>query len=140
MRRNRLPLACSLALCLSFALPHTLAQTTKLTSGGAAFTLPSFESELLQEINFARTRPLAGRPCRSLAGLTGQAELLADLRLVEVEAMALDATVADEGTPADVVGGATPPRRSDGPRPRPKNGLDRYFEVSARRSTVGPSW
>jgi len=46
------------------------------------------------------------------------------------------ATVADEGTPADVVGGARSPRRSDGPRPRPKNGLDRYFEVSARRSTV----
>src|SRR3954451_9948958 len=45
--------------------------------------------------------------------------------------------VDDTGTPADVIGGATPPRRSDGPRPRPKNGLDRYFEVSARRSTVG---
>jgi AGZA family xanthine/uracil permease-like MFS transporter len=45
-------------------------------------------------------------------------------------------TGTDEGTPADVVGGARPPRRSDGPRPRPKNGLDRYFEVSARRSTV----
>ena len=47
------------------------------------------------------------------------------------------ATVADGGTPADVVEGATPPRRSDGPRVRPKNGLDRYFEVSGRRSTVG---
>ena len=46
------------------------------------------------------------------------------------------ATVADGGTPADVVEGATPSRRSDGPRVRPKNGLDRYFEVSARRSTV----
>ena len=34
-------------------------------------------------------------------------------------------TVDDGGTPADVVGGATPPRRSDGPRVRPKNGLDR---------------
>ena len=45
--------------------------------------------------------------------------------------------VADTGTPADVIGGATPPRRSDGPRPRPKNGLDRYFEVSVRRSAVG---
>jgi AGZA family xanthine/uracil permease-like MFS transporter len=44
--------------------------------------------------------------------------------------------VGDEGTPADVVGGARQPRRSDGPRPRPKNGLDRYFEVSVRRSTV----
>ena len=29
------------------------------------------------------------------------------------------------------------PRRSPGPQVRPKNGLDRYFEVSARRSTVG---
>jgi AGZA family xanthine/uracil permease-like MFS transporter len=45
-------------------------------------------------------------------------------------------TTAEGGTPADVVGGATPPRRSEGPRVRPKNGLDRYFEVSARRSTV----
>src|SRR4051812_11518813 len=45
--------------------------------------------------------------------------------------------VDDTGTLADVIGGATPPRRSDGPRPRPRNGLDRYFEVSARYSTVG---
>ena len=29
------------------------------------------------------------------------------------------------------------PRRSPGPQIRPKNGLDRYFEVTARRSTVG---
>src|SRR3954469_18891193 len=50
---------------------------------------------------------------------------------------AADTAVADGGTPADVVGGATPPRRSDGPRVRPKNGLDRYFEVSYRRTTVG---
>jgi AGZA family xanthine/uracil permease-like MFS transporter len=28
-------------------------------------------------------------------------------------------------------------RRSEGPRVRPRNGLDRYFEISARRSTVG---
>jgi AGZA family xanthine/uracil permease-like MFS transporter len=28
-------------------------------------------------------------------------------------------------------------RHTDGPRIRPKNGLDRYFEVSVRRSTVG---
>jgi adenine/guanine/hypoxanthine permease len=46
-------------------------------------------------------------------------------------------TVGDEGTPADVVGGATSPRRSDGPRVRPRNGLDRYFDISVRRSTVG---
>src|SRR5688572_32674975 len=44
---------------------------------------------------------------------------------------------ADEGTPADVVAGETRPRRSEGPKIRPKNGLDRYFEISARRSTVG---
>lgn len=31
---------------------------------------------------------------------------------------------------------ATAPRRSEGPRVRPRNGLDRYFEISARRSTV----
>ena len=43
----------------------------------------------------------------------------------------------DEGTPADVIAGDTRPRRSDGPKVRPKNGLDRYFEISARRSTVG---
>jgi AGZA family xanthine/uracil permease-like MFS transporter len=44
---------------------------------------------------------------------------------------------ADGGTPADVVATGSAARRSDGPRVRPKNGLDRYFEVSARRSTVG---
>jgi AGZA family xanthine/uracil permease-like MFS transporter len=49
---------------------------------------------------------------------------------------AADTAVVDSGTPADVVGGATP-HRSEGPRPRPKNGLDRYFEVSVRRTTVG---
>jgi adenine/guanine/hypoxanthine permease len=43
---------------------------------------------------------------------------------------------ADSGTAADVLA-ADKPRRSDGPRVRPKNGLDRYFEISARRSTVG---
>jgi AGZA family xanthine/uracil permease-like MFS transporter len=48
-----------------------------------------------------------------------------------------DTAVADSGTPADVIEGATRPRRSEGPRVRPKNGLDRYFEISARRSTVG---
>lgn len=57
MLRDRLPLACSLALCLGLLLPHATAQTTKLMSGGAAFTLPANESELLEEINFARTRP-----------------------------------------------------------------------------------
>jgi AGZA family xanthine/uracil permease-like MFS transporter len=42
-----------------------------------------------------------------------------------------------DGTPADVaVGTGTAPRRSEGPRVKPKNGLDRYFEISARRSTV----
>ena len=47
------------------------------------------------------------------------------------------ATSGGGGTPADVVDDAARPRRSDGPRVRPKNGLDRYFEVSARRSTMG---
>ena len=43
----------------------------------------------------------------------------------------------DTGTPADVVADdVAAPRRSDGPRARPKNGLDRYFEISARRSTL----
>jgi AGZA family xanthine/uracil permease-like MFS transporter len=47
------------------------------------------------------------------------------------------ASGADGGTPADVVAGTRAPRRSEGPRVRPRNGLDRYFEISARRSTVG---
>lgn len=57
MRRDRLPLACALAVCLIFATSHSNAQSTKLASGGAAFALPTFENELLQEINLARTRP-----------------------------------------------------------------------------------
>ncbi|SFK86813.1 NCS2 family permease [Geodermatophilus ruber] len=44
---------------------------------------------------------------------------------------------ADGGTPADTVAGAgRTPQRSEGPRIRPRNSLDRYFEISARRSTV----
>lgn len=39
-------------------------------------------------------------------------------------------------TPADVIADAPAPRRSDGPRAKPKNGLDRYFEITARRSSV----
>jgi AGZA family xanthine/uracil permease-like MFS transporter len=39
-------------------------------------------------------------------------------------------------TPADVTASARP-RRSEGPQLRPRNGLDRYFGISARRSTVG---
>ena len=47
------------------------------------------------------------------------------------------APAADSGTPADVVAGdGTLPRRSGGPQVRPKNGLDRYFEISGRRSTM----
>ncbi len=42
----------------------------------------------------------------------------------------------DGGTPADVATPARSPRRSEGPRVRPSNGLDRYFGISARRSTV----
>ncbi|MCZ2858222.1 NCS2 family permease [Blastococcus sp. VKM Ac-2987] len=47
--------------------------------------------------------------------------------------------VSTGDTPADVSAGTPPtiPRRSEGPRPRPKNGMDRYFGISARRSTVG---
>jgi AGZA family xanthine/uracil permease-like MFS transporter len=46
-------------------------------------------------------------------------------------------TSGDGGTPADVLTHAPgPARRSSGPRVRPRNGLDRYFEISARRSTV----
>ncbi|MGY5883783.1 NCS2 family permease [Modestobacter lacusdianchii] len=41
---------------------------------------------------------------------------------------------ADAGVPAEVVTG---PRRSAGPQIRPRNGVDRYFEVTARRSTFG---
>ena len=48
----------------------------------------------------------------------------------------LHSTAGD--TPADVVADDTAaPRRSDGPRAKPKNGLDRYFEITARRSTLG---
>ncbi|WP_409329050.1 NCS2 family permease [Trujillonella humicola] len=45
---------------------------------------------------------------------------------------------ASGDTPADVSAAEprTIPRRSEGPRIRPRNGLDRYFEISARRSTV----
>ncbi|WNV76318.1 NCS2 family permease [Geodermatophilus sp. DSM 44513] len=43
---------------------------------------------------------------------------------------------ADGGTPADVAATARPARRSEGPRVRPSNGLDRYFGISARRSTT----
>ena len=45
-------------------------------------------------------------------------------------------STTDGGTPADVAAEARPPRRSEGPRVRPSNGLDRYFGISARRSTV----
>jgi AGZA family xanthine/uracil permease-like MFS transporter len=41
-----------------------------------------------------------------------------------------------EGTPAEVVAGPMTTRRSDGPQVKPKNGLDRYFEISARRSSL----
>src|SRR4051795_906676 len=47
------------------------------------------------------------------------------------------ASSADDGTPAEVVATTQTPRRSEGPRARPKNGLDRYFSITARRSTVG---
>src|SRR3954467_9153101 len=44
-------------------------------------------------------------------------------------------TAADEGTPADVAADTKVARRSEGPQLRPRNGLDRYFSISARRST-----
>jgi AGZA family xanthine/uracil permease-like MFS transporter len=45
---------------------------------------------------------------------------------------------ADGGTPADVLadGGTGAPRRSAGPQVRPRNGLDRYFGISARHSST----
>ena len=45
---------------------------------------------------------------------------------------------ASGDTPAEVSAAEprTTPRRSEGPRVKPRNGLDRYFEISARRSTV----
>ena len=45
-------------------------------------------------------------------------------------------SVPDTGTPADVAATGTPGRRTEGPRARPRNGLDRFFEISHRRSTV----
>jgi AGZA family xanthine/uracil permease-like MFS transporter len=45
-------------------------------------------------------------------------------------------STTDGGTPADVAAAARSPRRSEGPRVRPSNGLDRYFGISARRSTT----
>jgi adenine/guanine/hypoxanthine permease len=47
------------------------------------------------------------------------------------------ASTADEGTPADVAAGKTAGKRTDGPQVRPRNNLDRYFGISARRSSVG---
>ena len=47
-----------------------------------------------------------------------------------------DGAPAAGDTPADVAATAARPRRSDGPQLRPRNGLDRYFGISARRSTV----
>jgi AGZA family xanthine/uracil permease-like MFS transporter len=42
----------------------------------------------------------------------------------------------DDGTPADVAATGARHRRSEGPSARPRNGLDRYFHISRRRSTV----
>jgi adenine/guanine/hypoxanthine permease len=47
-----------------------------------------------------------------------------------------DSAAGDAGTPADVTPAARP-RRSAGPQARPRNGFDRYFAITARRSTVG---
>src|SRR5687767_7570815 len=67
-----------------------------------------------------RARQPAG-PRRGGATTTGRAATVTD-----------DAAAA--GTPDEVQAGV---RRSPGPQVRPKNGMDRYFEVTARRSTVG---
>jgi adenine/guanine/hypoxanthine permease len=44
---------------------------------------------------------------------------------------------AGTGSTAGTVDEVGAPRRSPGPQVRPRNGLDRYFEISVRRSTVG---
>jgi AGZA family xanthine/uracil permease-like MFS transporter len=41
------------------------------------------------------------------------------------------------GTTAEPATAPSAPRRSPGPKVRPKNGVDRYFEVTERRSTFG---
>jgi AGZA family xanthine/uracil permease-like MFS transporter len=43
----------------------------------------------------------------------------------------------EQTRPSTGASAASAPRRSEGPRIRPRNGLDRYFSVTARRSTVG---
>jgi AGZA family xanthine/uracil permease-like MFS transporter len=55
---------------------------------------------------------------------------------VSARAASGDVLTAGSGTPAEVAEGPVGSRRSPGPQVRPKNGLDRYFEISARRSTV----
>ncbi|WP_040337400.1 NCS2 family permease [Candidatus Blastococcus massiliensis] len=45
-------------------------------------------------------------------------------------------STAPGDTPADVAADPGTPHRSEGPRAKPKNGLDRYFEITARRSTL----
>ncbi|CCH86291.1 Xanthine/uracil/vitamin C permease [Modestobacter italicus] len=44
---------------------------------------------------------------------------------------------APAATPQGTATGTTAPRRSPGPKVRPKNGVDRYFEVTERRSSFG---
>jgi AGZA family xanthine/uracil permease-like MFS transporter len=43
----------------------------------------------------------------------------------------------EQTRPSTGASATSAPRRTEGPRIRPRNGLDRYFSVSARRSTVG---
>ena len=64
--------------------------------------------------------PDKSRPARRPAASTGSS--------------AVGSTVA--GTPEETLAPTTP-RRSPGPKVKPKNGLDRYFEVTERRSTFG---
>jgi len=61
--------------------------------------------------------PDKSRPARTSARRTGST--------------AVGATAETTAVPASA------PRRSPGPKVRPKNGLDRYFEVTERRSTFG---
>src|SRR4051794_20707874 len=60
--------------------------------------------------------PDTSRPVRTPAGGTGSTAV---------------------GVPGEVSTAAAARRRSPGPKVRPKNGLDRYFQVTERRSTVG---
>jgi uncharacterized protein YkwD len=52
-----LPLACLFAVCLAAPAQFPTRAQTGMPAGGNNFSLSAFESEMLQEINLARTRP-----------------------------------------------------------------------------------